>query len=65
LKPLPLTTSWHQETQLLADWIKRKASVSAPLQILEAGCGQRWDLNLNGTQYLLTGVDLDEAALRI
>ncbi len=65
LQPLPLSSSWHQEMQALADCIKDKAIDAAPLRILEAGCGQKWDLNLAGTQYTLTGVDLDAAALEI
>lgn len=65
LQPLPLTKSWHQETQLIADYIKAKANGAAPLRILEAGCGQKWDLDLGGTQYELTGVDIDETALEI
>jgi SAM-dependent methyltransferase len=35
------------------------------LQILEAGCGQSWELRLEGVHYFLTGVDLDQAALEI
>ena len=34
-----------------------------PLSILEAGCGQRWSVDLTGTEYSLTGVDLDADAL--
>jgi SAM-dependent methyltransferase len=33
------------------------------LSILEAGCGERWLIDLAGTDYLLTGVDLDPVAL--
>jgi 2-polyprenyl-3-methyl-5-hydroxy-6-metoxy-1,4-benzoquinol methylase len=65
LQPLPLTKSWHQEMQMLADRIKDKANGAAPLRILEAGCGTKWDLNLGATQYTLTGVDMDVAALEI
>jgi SAM-dependent methyltransferase len=36
-----------------------------PLSILEAGCGQRWTLNLSGVEYTLTGVDCDPAALEL
>ncbi len=64
LRSLPLTNSWHQEMQMLAEYIKEKAN-GAALRILEAGCGQKWDLNLEGTQYVLTGVDIDETALGI
>src|SRR5690606_33965359 len=33
--------------------------------ILEAGCGNSWQLKLPGVKYVLTGVDLNEDALRI
>jgi 2-polyprenyl-3-methyl-5-hydroxy-6-metoxy-1,4-benzoquinol methylase len=65
LPSLPLTKSWHQELEVLAECIKQKANIGAPLRILEAGCGQKWDLNLAGTQYVLTGVDVDETALKM
>jgi len=35
------------------------------LAILEAGCGQRWTIDLSGIQYALTGVDLDPVALEL
>jgi SAM-dependent methyltransferase len=65
LPPLPLTMSWHQEMEVLAEHIRQRANVGTALRILEAGCGQKWDLNLAGTQYVLTGVDLDEVALKM
>jgi SAM-dependent methyltransferase len=33
------------------------------LQILEAGCGRKWPIDLSGVRYRLTGVDLDAKAL--
>lgn len=33
------------------------------LQILEAGCGRKWPIDLSGARYRLTGVDLDGKAL--
>ena len=62
---LPLTESWHQEIEILESHIKQKSTAGRPLQILEAGCGQKWDLKLQGTPYSLTGLDLDQAALEI
>jgi SAM-dependent methyltransferase len=35
------------------------------LSILEAGCGQRWTLDLTGVDFTLTGVDLDPEALEM
>ena len=33
------------------------------MKILEAGCGRRWEIDLERTDYELTGVDLDSQAL--
>jgi ubiquinone/menaquinone biosynthesis C-methylase UbiE len=35
------------------------------LSILEAGCGQRWNLDLRGVDFTLTGIDLDPQALEM
>lgn len=35
------------------------------VQILEAGCGRRWDLRKLSFPYRLTGIDLDKEALRL
>ncbi len=34
------------------------------LQILEAGCGRKWPIDLSGIDYRLTGLDLDADALQ-
>ena len=34
------------------------------VRILEAGCGRRWTLDIRGVHYHLTGVEIDERALR-
>jgi SAM-dependent methyltransferase len=34
-----------------------------PLEILEAGCGRKWNIDLAGLDYRLTGIDLDADAL--
>jgi SAM-dependent methyltransferase len=47
----------------IAKYIRQKASVNGALNILEAGCGRKWRLNLQEVQYTLTGVDLDKNAL--
>jgi SAM-dependent methyltransferase len=41
------------------------ATQSGALRILEAGCGRRWYLNLEGIDFHLAGVDLNSEALRI
>lgn len=66
--PLPEPVSlvdWHDERKHISAAIKAKAEDSGVLEILEAGCGTGWGTDLGGVQYVLTGVDLDEAALRI
>lgn len=35
------------------------------LRILEAGCGRRWSLNLNGLDFRLIGVDLNADAMHM
>ena len=50
---------------LIANYIRQHASDSRETEILEAGCGRRWPLDLQGLQYRLTGIDLDEAALAL
>lgn len=53
--------------QLLADDIRRlTAALDRPLDILEAGCGRGWGwgLGLADGSFHLTGIDLDEEALR-
>jgi SAM-dependent methyltransferase len=41
------------------------ATQSGALRILEAGCGRRWYLDLEGIDFHLAGVDLNSDALRI
>ena len=50
---------------MLERYIKDNAAKNGALNILEAGCGQTWGLNLEGIKYHLTGVDVDRAALEI
>ena len=45
--------------------IKDLAQSRGKLEILEAGCGRRWPYKLESIDFKLTGVDVDEEALRI
>lgn len=45
--------------------INEIATANTSLRILEAGCGQRWPVKLDGLSYHLTGIDIDEDALNI
>jgi SAM-dependent methyltransferase len=60
---LEQTTSWAHQGGIIENAIKKKSVAGTALQILEAGCGQRWTINLEGVDYVLTGVDMDKAAL--
>jgi SAM-dependent methyltransferase len=53
--------SWNEEVMLVSSIIK---GLGGPLEILEAGCGLDWPLDLEGVEYRLTGIDLDADALR-
>ena len=58
LEKIKLFKSLGQEFTLMEKYIKQKAIGGSTLQILEAGCGRRWPLNLSGIQHSLTGVDI-------
>ncbi len=57
--------SWAEEMDVMAHHIKQKAISKGILNILEAGCGTRWALDLEGVDYTLMGVDIDKNALDI
>jgi SAM-dependent methyltransferase len=45
--------------------IRKYARDKEQIRILEAGCGRRWPYGFDDVDFVLTGVDLDEDALRI
>jgi SAM-dependent methyltransferase len=50
--------------EMIGDHIKSLASrTGGPIEILEAGCGRKWNIALDGVDYRLTGIDLDPDAL--
>lgn len=59
------TRSNQHESEIMEAYVRQQAVSGHPLQILEAGCGRRWGLRLDGIQYELTGVDMDKDALAI
>jgi SAM-dependent methyltransferase len=61
LPRLQTVDSWAADAELLSRSIR---NLPGPLEILEAGCGREWPIKLDGLPYRLTGIDLDEAALR-
>jgi len=62
---LELIEDRRQEHEIIERLIRKKASNSEPIHILEAGCGRKWPIRLEGIQYILTGVDTDKDALEI
>ena len=62
---LRLLESYDFEKQMIERYIKENAAKNGALNILEAGCGQEWGLDLKGIKYHLTGVDIDRDALEI
>ena len=62
---LKLLDSWEQVNHVMEDHIRKLWQPSSHIKILEAGCGQRWPLNLSGIDFHLTGLDIDGDALNI
>ena len=52
-----------EEQELLSKQIKENFHAADFVKILEAGCGRRWPLDIRGSKYHLTGVDLDRDAI--
>lgn len=52
------------ELRLIQNSIGAFAATGQEIQILEAGCGRKWSIPLDGLVYRLTGIDLDPEALR-
>lgn len=65
LPELQLSLDRDQELKVVENLIRQKASDNRPLQILEAGCGRQWPINLKGVDFVLTGIDLDKDALEV
>lgn len=64
-RPLVVFHAPQQESAMMMRHMAAKASSQEELLILEAGCGNSWELDLAGVRYVLTGVDMNEAALNI
>jgi SAM-dependent methyltransferase len=58
----PVTSTRAEVLRLVSTRIREIAG-SRPLEILEAGCGRKWPIDLRGVSFRLTGVDLDKDAL--
>ncbi len=60
LEPLQVLTEYRE---IVASLERHIRDVSASLTILEAGCGRKWPLKLDGLELRITGIDLDALAL--
>ncbi len=61
----PPFRTFGQETAWIEEVVSAHATTRGPLEILEAGCGAKWALRLDGASFRLTGIDLDMAALEL
>jgi len=67
LRVLDYDESWSETNRLLSEFVNDyfgKSNEKNPVKILEAGCGQQWNLMLN-IDYELTGCDLSREAMEI
>ncbi|MEE9363143.1 MAG: class I SAM-dependent methyltransferase [Cellulophaga sp.] len=64
-KKLELIEDRQQMNKIIEDFIRKKSSKKETMHILEAGCGRKWPFQLEGIDYVLTGVDMDKKALDI
>ncbi|HVL58594.1 MAG TPA: class I SAM-dependent methyltransferase [Burkholderiaceae bacterium] len=66
LTPSSTARSYREEDDQIAAAIRSLAQgLNRPIRILEAGCGNRWTLDLGPIRYHVTGVDLDKEAIEI
>src|ERR1700754_66679 len=64
MKQIALQPRYGFDRGVFEQRIRELAAERGELDILDAGCGRRWRLSLEGIRYRLTGIDADEAALR-
>lgn len=64
LEVFDVKTRWKLQRMVLSNYIKDYFSGKEnTVNILEAGCGRMWNLDLGGMDYKLTGVDISKEAL--
>jgi SAM-dependent methyltransferase len=63
--PAENLANYNKIIEIISRAIIEKARVNGTLNILEAGCGRKWFIDLRGVNYKLTGVDIDKNALDI
>ena len=57
--------SMKELNQILAAFIREKFEGREEIRILEAGCGNRWPLDLGAVRFHLTGIDIDAEGLEL
>jgi SAM-dependent methyltransferase len=58
--------SYEEQDEWIAEAIRSVAMrAGRRIEILEAGCGNKWPIDLSAVDYRLTGADLDAAALQL
>jgi len=65
METLRFVDTWAEDCSIMEKYIRSQARKDATLQILEAGCGGNWPINLEGIRFRLTGVDLSEKLLKL
>ncbi|MBW4550839.1 MAG: class I SAM-dependent methyltransferase [Aphanocapsa sp. GSE-SYN-MK-11-07L] len=63
--PIKKIASCQEISKIIENSIRNKSSAGISLNILEAGCGQRWWFNLKDIPYHITGLDIDRDALEM
>ncbi len=51
--------------EIIESYMKHQSHLTKHLEILEAGCGKNWPIDLSGFNYHLTGIDTDSHALEM
>jgi 2-polyprenyl-3-methyl-5-hydroxy-6-metoxy-1,4-benzoquinol methylase len=65
LEPQQILSSTGEERAVLAIAMAAVASPTGELRVLEAGCGQKWPIQMPELQLHITGIDLDAEALQM
>ena len=62
---LEIVTTIQVLNSTLSEFLREQFASKDSANILEAGCGRKWPLDLAGVDYKLTGVDIDEHGLAL
>lgn len=65
VEPRRILMTQQEERALLAQAFKDAAPSEGVLRVLEAGCGQKWTVDVPDVKLHITGVDADPEALRM